>query len=87
MKRYFLALLLSVVPTFPSTGAFGQQPSFKVLAFYSTKMEPDHVLFAEGALKFVSGLSGLFPPLDQILDPSTTKLAIDRIRDSCYDGL
>jgi YVTN family beta-propeller protein len=57
MKRYFLALLLSVVPTFPSTGAFGQQPSFKVLAFYSTKTEPDHVLFAEGALKFFSGLS------------------------------
>ena len=57
MKRYFLALLLSVVPTFPSTGAFGQQPSFKVLAFYSTKVEPDHVLFAESALKFFSSLS------------------------------
>ena len=57
MKRYFLALLLFLLPTFPSTGAFGQQPSFKVLAFYSTKMEPDHVLFADGALKFFSGLS------------------------------
>jgi len=42
---------------FPSTGTFGQQTSFKVLAFYSTKAEPDHVLFAEGALKFFSGLS------------------------------
>jgi len=42
---------------FPSTGAFGQQTSFKVLAFYSTKVEPDHVLFAEGALKFFSGLA------------------------------
>ncbi len=57
MERYFLALLLSLVPTFPSTGVFGQQPSFKILAFYSTKVEPDHVLFAEGALKFFSGLS------------------------------
>jgi len=42
---------------FPSTAAFGQQTSFKVLAFYSTKVEPDHVLFAEGALKFFSDLS------------------------------
>jgi YVTN family beta-propeller protein len=42
---------------FPSTGTFGQQSSFRVLAFYSTKVEPDHVLFAEGALKFFSGLS------------------------------
>jgi len=46
-----------LAPVFPSTGAFGQQASFKVLAFYSTKVEPDHVLFAEGALKFFSGLS------------------------------
>jgi YVTN family beta-propeller protein len=57
MKRYFLALLLSLLPMFPSTHTFGQQTSFKVLAFYSTKVEPDHVLFAEGALKFFSGLS------------------------------
>ena len=42
---------------FPSAGTFGQQPSFKVLAFYSTKVEPDHVLFAEGALKFFSDLA------------------------------
>ncbi len=57
MKRYFLAFLLCLAPMFPSTGTFGQQTSFKVLAFYSTKVEPDHVLFAEGALKFFSGLS------------------------------
>src|SRR5882762_1971369 len=57
MKRCFLALLLFLVSMFPSTAAFGQQTSFKVLAFYSTKVEPDHVLFAEGALKFFSGLS------------------------------
>src|SRR6266849_5487081 len=57
MKRYFVTLLLSLVSMFPSTAAFGQQTSFKVLAFYSTKVEPDHVLFAEGALKFFSDLS------------------------------
>ena len=57
MKRYFLAFLLCLAPMFPSTGTFGQQTSFKVLAFYSTKVEPDHVLFAEGALKFFSGVS------------------------------
>jgi YVTN family beta-propeller protein len=57
MKRCFLAILLSLVPMRPSTDAFGQQTSFKVLAFYSTKVEPDHVLFAEGALKFFSGIA------------------------------
>jgi len=57
MKKCFATLLLSLVSMFPSTGTFGQQTSFKVLAFYSTKVEPDHVLFAEGALKFFSDLS------------------------------
>jgi YVTN family beta-propeller protein len=57
MKRSFLALLLSLIPMFPLAGTFGQQTSFKVLAFYSTTVEPDHVLLAEGALKFFSGLS------------------------------
>jgi YVTN family beta-propeller protein len=37
--------------------AFGQQKPFKALAFYSTKTEPDHVLFALGALKFFSGIA------------------------------
>jgi YVTN family beta-propeller protein len=57
MRRYFLTFLLCLAPMFPSTATFGQQTSFKVLAFYSTKVEPDHVLFAEGALKFFSDLS------------------------------
>ena len=43
---------------FFSTATFGQQTSvFKVVAFYSTKVEPDHVLFAEGALKFFSEIA------------------------------
>ena len=57
MGRYFLGLLLFLVSMFPSTGTLGQRTSFKVVAFYSTKVEPDHVLFAEDALKFFSGLS------------------------------
>jgi YVTN family beta-propeller protein len=57
VKRYFFAVGLSLATMFLSTAAFGQQTSFKVLAFYSTKVEPDHVLFAEGALKFFSDIS------------------------------
>src|SRR5258708_1057324 len=57
MRRYLVTFLLCLAPMFPSTATFGQQTSFKVLAFYSTKGEPDHVLFAEGALKFFSDLS------------------------------
>jgi YVTN family beta-propeller protein len=52
MKRYS-ALLLSLVAILCSAIPSGaQQPRFKVLAFYSTNVEPDHVQFAEGALKF-----------------------------------
>ena len=57
MKRYWLVFLVFLVPMFYSTGTVDQKPSFKVLAFYSTKVEPDHVLFAEGALKFFSDLA------------------------------
>jgi type 1 glutamine amidotransferase len=35
-----------------ATEAGGQQSRFKVLAFYSTAVEKDHVLFAEQAMKF-----------------------------------
>jgi YVTN family beta-propeller protein len=57
MKRYFLTLLLCLVAILFGPAAFAQRRSFKVLAFYSTKVEPDHVLFAEGALKFFSELA------------------------------
>lgn len=50
-------LAVSLAAVFSSTATFGQQTSFKVLAFYSTKVEPDHVLFAEGALEFFSEIS------------------------------
>jgi uncharacterized protein len=57
VKRYSLAFALLMAVILPSTAAFGQQKSFKALVFYSAKTEPDHVLFAEGALKFFSGIS------------------------------
>jgi uncharacterized protein len=46
-----LPLLLSAVLCSAIPGG-AQQPRFKVLAFYSTIVEPDHVQFAETALKF-----------------------------------
>src|SRR5258708_26463945 len=54
MKKYFPILLLSLIVLFSPSAALAQQPRFKVLAFYSKSVEPDHVLFAEGALKFFS---------------------------------
>src|ERR1700730_821876 len=54
MNKYFPVLLLCLVVLFSPSAALAQQPRFKVLAFYSTSVEPDHVLFAEGALKFFS---------------------------------
>ncbi len=51
MKRHVL-VMLGLAVLLPATASVGQQPRFKVLAFYSTRVEPDHVMFAEGALKF-----------------------------------
>lgn len=57
MKRHILAFALLAAVICPWTAAFGQQKPFKAMVFYSTKTEPDHVLFAEGALKFFSEIS------------------------------
>ncbi len=54
MKENFPILLLSLTVLFSPNAALAQQPRFKVLAFYSTSVEPDHLLFAESALKFFS---------------------------------
>jgi YVTN family beta-propeller protein len=49
----FLGFFLALIGTlFSASGAFGQQPHFRVLAFYSENVEPDHMQFAEGAAKF-----------------------------------
>src|SRR5258705_4099902 len=57
MKRYWLVFLVFLLPMFYSTGTVGQKPSFKALAFYSTQVEPDHVLLPHGALTSVSHLA------------------------------
>src|ERR1700691_2748013 len=49
-KRLLVMLGLAVLTL--ATASVGEQPRFKVLAFYSPRAEPDHVLFAESALKF-----------------------------------
>jgi uncharacterized protein len=42
---------------FCSAGAAAKEPSFKVLAFYSIDVEPDHVHFANDALAFFTKLA------------------------------
>jgi type 1 glutamine amidotransferase len=49
---YRVVLLLALCAI--STACFGQQAHFNVLAFYSTNVEKDHVMFAEEAIKFFS---------------------------------
>jgi YVTN family beta-propeller protein len=46
----FLMLLFAV--QFAAAPAFGQQPRFRALAFYTTSGEPDHIQFAQDAIKF-----------------------------------
>jgi len=41
----------------PQPGSKQPQPAFKVIAFYSTTVEPDHVDFANDAIKFYSDLA------------------------------
>src|SRR3984957_12698770 len=57
-----LAALLSLIPMSvsmaqPSNSKLGQKTPFQVVAFYSRNSEPDHVQFAEDALKFFSALA------------------------------
>ena len=57
-----LAVLLSLIPMSasmaqPSNPKLGQKTHFQVIAFYSRSSEPDHVQFAEDALKFFSALA------------------------------
>jgi uncharacterized protein len=52
MKKRTLFRLLLLAVLFAGSSSFGQQQRFKILAFYSTNVEPDHAQFAQGALKF-----------------------------------
>jgi uncharacterized protein len=51
MKRYIL-LMLGLAVLSITTASVGQQSRLKVVAFYSARVESDHVLFAESALQF-----------------------------------
>jgi formylglycine-generating enzyme required for sulfatase activity len=58
MNRYFLLLLiLSKLLSVVSTPCFAQKPGFKVLAFYSTKVESDHVNFSNDLRAFMKNLA------------------------------
>ncbi len=57
LVRGFRALLAAALPLlFGSMTVVAQEPAFKVLAFYSTDVEPDHVHTANDALAFFRGL-------------------------------
>jgi len=51
MTRRFLFLVVALLTILPITGV-AQDESFRVLAFYSTNVESDHVDFAKQALQF-----------------------------------
>src|ERR1700693_1335622 len=55
---WFRALLVAtLLLLFWNMAAVAQEPAFKVLAFYSTDVEPDHVHTANYALAFFRGLA------------------------------
>ena len=51
LRRCFLFLLIAI--PFASSLSVAQQTEFEVLAFYSETTEPDHIQFAEQAVKFL----------------------------------
>src|SRR5580765_1861256 len=52
LRRFFLLLSISIAVA--ASASFGQESRFRVLAFYSESAEPDHVQFAQDAVKFLS---------------------------------
>ncbi|MGA8272661.1 MAG: ThuA domain-containing protein [Candidatus Sulfotelmatobacter sp.] len=54
MSKPLVLLTLLTASLISAAQGPAQQPRFRVLAFYSASAEPDHVQFAEGALKFFS---------------------------------
>jgi uncharacterized protein len=56
MIRSLVTLVLSAAVLSPSV-TLAQQDSFRVLAFYTEKGEPDHIAFAEQALPFFAELA------------------------------
>lgn len=54
MKMRSIRLLMILALVCSAAAGFAQETGFKMLAFYSTNVEPDHVQFAEAALKFLA---------------------------------
>jgi YVTN family beta-propeller protein len=54
-KSFLIPLLFFIVP-FPAVSR-SANPQFRAVAFYSTNVEGDHVLFAEDGLKFFAALA------------------------------
>jgi len=57
MKSYSLVFFIMFAALSPGVAASAQPPHFRALAFFSTAEEPDHVQFAEGALKYFAALA------------------------------
>ena len=57
MKKHALVLLLAFMALSRGTVASAEQPRFHALAFYSTAEEPDHVQFANDAVKFFAAMA------------------------------
>lgn len=57
MKKRCLWLTLLFAAVFSAASSEHQQTRFRVLAFYAAHAELDHVQFAEGAIKFFSGIA------------------------------
>jgi type 1 glutamine amidotransferase len=57
MTRSLLTLLLGAAAVLSPSVTLAQQASFRVLAFYTAKGEPDHVAFAEQAVPFLAELA------------------------------
>src|SRR5260370_6214760 len=57
MSRSLLTLLLGAAAVLLPSVSLAQQASFRVLAFFTAKGEPDHIAFAEQALPFFAELA------------------------------
>ena len=57
MIRPLLAFFLAAAAVLTPTVTLAQQPTFRVLAFYTDKGEPDHIAFADQALPFFAELA------------------------------
>jgi hypothetical protein len=57
LRKISLNIVLLILVSLQGTTAIAQFPRFSVLAFYSKKVEPDHVDFALVAIKFFKDLT------------------------------